>query len=166
VTTFYDEAATMTDTASGSVNGSGRSAVIVPASTIKPEVVTWRWPGRIAEGALTNTVGLPDQGKTLVYCDLTGRLSIGSPMPPEPRRAGAVASQRVLIMTLEDSLSHTIVPRLMKAGADLTMVDFVQMVQNADGSTSFLTLAEDLDVLSAALEAKQYGLVVVDGITG
>jgi hypothetical protein len=110
------------------VNGSGRSAVIVPAATITPEVVQWLWPGRLAIGALTNAVGLPDQGKTLLFCDLTGRLSVGSPMPPEPRRPGHVAPQRVLILTLEDSLSHTIVPRLMKAGADLTLVDFVQMV--------------------------------------
>jgi AAA domain len=69
-------------------------------------------------------------------------------------------------MTLEDSLSHTIVPRLIKAGADLDMIDFVQMVQNADGTLSLLTLAEDLDVLAAALEATRYALVVIDGITG
>jgi putative DNA primase/helicase len=144
----------------------GRAAIIVPASTISPEVVEWLWPGRLAVGALTNTVGLPDQGKTLVYCDVTGRLTIGSPMPPEPRRPGYTTPQRVLILTLEDSLSHTIVPRLMKAGADLALVDFVQMVRNTDGELSLLTLAEDLDVLGAALDGQRYGLVVVDGIAG
>jgi hypothetical protein len=74
--------------------------------------------------------------------------------------------QRVLILTLEDALGHTMVPRLMKAGANLDLVDFVQMVRGPDGSTSLLTLAEDLDVLASALESQQYALVVVDGITG
>jgi putative DNA primase/helicase len=148
------------------LNGSVRSAIVVPAASITPEVVAWIWPGRLAVGALTNVVGLPDQGKTLLFCDLTGRLSLGSPMPPAARRAGTTAPQRVLILTLEDSLSTTMVPRLMKAGADLALVDFVQMVRNPEGEPSLLTLAEDLDVLAATLDAKHYSLVVVDGITG
>jgi putative DNA primase/helicase len=148
------------------LNGSGRSAIIVPAASITPESVEWIWPGRLAVGALSNIVGLPDQGKTLMFCELTGRLSIGSLMPPAPRRAGDKDPQRVLILTLEDSLSTTMVPRLMKAGANLALVDFVQMVRNADGEPSLLTLAEDLDVLATALDTTRYALVVVDGITG
>ena len=84
-------------------------------------------------------------------------------MPPAARRR-VREPERVLILTLEDSLAATIVLRLIKAGADLAMVDFVRMVQNADGSTSLLTLAEDLDVLAKALEAKRYALVIVDGV--
>jgi hypothetical protein len=110
-------------------------------------------------------VGLPDQGKTLMYCDIVARLTTGSPMPPITS-ASVGDPQRALILTLEDSLAATIVPRLCKAGADLRMVDFVRMVQNIDGSTSLLTLAEDLDVLGAALTDCRYSLVIVDGITG
>jgi hypothetical protein len=146
--------------------GVGRQALIIPGSTIQPEAVRWLWPGRIGVGALTNAVGLPDQGKTLIFCDVTARISIGSPMPPEAKRSGIVAPQRVLILTIEDSLSMTIVPRLIRAGADLEMVDFVQMVRNATGATSLLTLAEDLDVLADAFRSWQYALVIVDGITG
>jgi putative DNA primase/helicase len=126
----------------------------------------WVWPGRLAVGALTNVVGLPDQGKTLLYCDLIARLSIGAPMPPEPRIADTAERRAALILTLEDSLSHTIVPRLLKAGADLGHIDFVQMVMDADGTSSPLTLAADLDVLADALERKRYAMVVIDGITG
>jgi len=149
-----------------SMNGTdSRHAVIIPASTITPEQIDWLWPGRIAIGALTNVVGLPDQGKTLLFCDTTARLTTGALMPPAGR-ARERAPQRVLILTLEDSLAATIVPRLIKAGADLELVDFIRMVQNPDGSTSLLTLAEDLDVLAATLSAQRYGLLVVDGITG
>ena len=159
-------AATMTEAPALSTNGAGRSAVIVPAATISPEDVEWIWPGRIVAAGLNNLVALPDQGKTLLCCDVAARLSIGSPMPPEPRRAGGGPAQRVMFLTLEDSLSNTIVPRLIKAGADLAMVDFVQMVRDADGQMSLLTLAADLDVLAAALDHQRYALVVVDGIMG
>jgi hypothetical protein len=142
-----------------------RAAVIVKASTVTPESVDWIWPGRIARGALVNVVGLPDQGKSLMFSDITARLTTGAPMPPEPRAAGT-SPQRVLILTLEDSWSTTLVPRLLRAGADLELVDFVRMVRNPDGETSILTLADDLDVLTLALESQQYALVVVDGITG
>jgi putative DNA primase/helicase len=161
-TTFYEAA---TDQHTNGATASSRQAVVIGASTITPEEMDWLWPGRLAVGALTNCVGLPDQGKSLVFTDITARLTIGSPMPPASRHRGQ-APQRVLVLTLEDSLSRTLVPRLMKAGADLALVDFVQMVRNADGQTSLLTLAEDLDVLGAALEAKRYALVIVDGITG
>jgi hypothetical protein len=143
-----------------------RAAVVISASTITPESVDWVWPGRLAIRTLTNLVGLPDQGKTLIFIDIAARLTDGSPMPPAPRRPGNRAPQRVLILTLEDSLRHTIVPRLIKARADLTLVDFVQMVRQPDGRPSFLTLAEDLDVLEAQLAAQTYALVVVDGVTG
>jgi putative DNA primase/helicase len=166
-TSFFDATATGQQHANGDQEAAvGRAAVVMNAATISPESMLWLWPGRIAVGALTNTVGNPDQGKTLLYCDLTGRLTAGSPMPPAPHRAGATTPQRVLILTLEDSLGTTIVPRLLKARADLALVDFVQMVRNADGELSVLTLAEDIDVLDATLSAQRYGLVVVDGIAG
>jgi hypothetical protein len=54
-----------------------RAAVIVKASTVTPESVDWIWPGRIARGALANVVGLPDQGKSLMFSDITSRLTTG-----------------------------------------------------------------------------------------
>lgn len=76
------------------LNGDGgRRAVVVSAATITPEDMTWLWPGRLAVGALTNTVGLPDHGKTLLFCDLAGRLSTGSPIP---RSSGDPGSSRPL----------------------------------------------------------------------
>jgi hypothetical protein len=159
--TFYDAAA--------AVNGAAplaRVAVIRRASEIAPEVIDWLWPGRTASRALTNLVGLPDQGKTLIYCDLAGRITTGSPLPPARRQPGQQPAGRVLILTNEDSLSTTLVPRLVKAGADLERVDFVQMVRDAEGRESLFTLTEDLAALQVALSTTGYTLVVFDGITG
>jgi putative DNA primase/helicase len=163
---FY---AAATHTAQQNQNGaapSGRTAVIVEASSIIPEEVAWLWPGRLARGALTNCVGLPDQGKSLIFTDLAARITTGAPMPPAPRIVDPDQAARVLIMTAEDAFSYTLVPRLIKAGANLTCVDFVRMVKDAEGHMSLLTLETDLDALAVALQAKAYRLMVVDGIAG
>jgi hypothetical protein len=141
-------------------------AIIVRASDVVPEQLTWLWPGRLAVGALTNVVGLPDQGKSLIYTDIAARVSTGSLMPPAPHHPGALPARRVLILTQEDPLATTVIPRLMKAGADLTRIDILQMVRDADDQISVVTLSNDLDVLAATLEAEQHGLQIVDGIAG
>ncbi len=144
----------------------GRAAILVPASSVTPKPITWVDPGRLAVGALTMGVGLPDQGKTLVACDYMARLSVGSPLPPAAAVAGRGASRRSLMLTNEDTLASTIVPRLSQAGADLTKISFVQMVRDADGALSLLTLERDIDALEHAIETEHPALVVVDGIIG
>ena len=143
-----------------------RAAIVIRADTVTPESMTWLDPGRLAVGALTMGVGLPDQGKTLIACDLMARMTAGMPLAPAPRRPGLVAPRRVLMLTNEDTLATTIVPRLIKAGADLSLVTFIQMVRGADGAVSLLTLQDDLDALEAAIEHERPELVTIDGLVG
>jgi hypothetical protein len=144
----------------------GRAAIVVRGDTVNPESMTWLDPGRLAVGALTMGVGLPDQGKTLITCDLMARMTAGSLLAPAPRCPGVAPPRRVLMLTNEDTLASTIVPRLIKAGADLSLVTFIQMVRDADGAVSLLTLQDDLDALEAALEHEGPELVAIDGLAG
>jgi hypothetical protein len=144
----------------------GRHAVMVSAATVAPEVMTWLDPGRLAIGALTMMVGLPDQGKTLVAVDLAARVTTGCPMAPAARRPDVVDRRHVIILTNEDVIATTMVPRLIAADADLTQVTFIRMVRDAEGAVSLLTLDQDLDVLEAAIEQLHPALVVIDGIVG
>jgi putative DNA primase/helicase len=109
---------------------------------------------------------LPDQGKTLLACDMAARSSVGSPLAPAPRRPGERPPQRVLIMTNEDTLATTMVPRLLQAGADLEQISFIQMVRDPEGAVSLLTLQDDLDALERALVTMRPALVVIDGVVG
>lgn len=152
------------DKRSPTESGGERSLEIINASTITPTHTEWLWPGRLAVGELTNCVGLPDQGKSLVCLDVAARLSIGSPMPPARRRPGAGTPRRVLILADEDSVSSTHVPRLLKAGADLDQIDFVKMVRDAQGRPSMLTLDKDLDLLERLTRERSYGVVILDGL--
>jgi putative DNA primase/helicase len=143
-----------------------RHAIIVGADSITPEAVTWIDPGRLAEGALTMAVGLPDQGKSLLCCDLAARLSTGSPLAPTPWVPDQGPRRRVLILTIEDTLKTTMIPRLIAAGADRTQISFIQMVRDADGAVSILTLEKDLDALAEAIETEHPTLVILDGLVG
>jgi putative DNA primase/helicase len=88
------------------------------------------------------------------------------PLPPAPRTRDVVDRRRVLMLTNEDILASTIVPRLNVAGADLDRISFIQMVRDGDGAVSLLTLGKDLDALEDAIKTEQPALVVIDGLVG
>src|SRR5262249_34141398 len=110
-------------------------------------------------------VGLPDQGKTLIAVDVSARLTVGSPLAPDPCRPGVQPPRRGVVCTNEDTLS-VIRARLEKAGADLAMIDFIQMVRAAHGGMSPLGLSEDLDAIEDTVASRQPALLIVDGIMG
>jgi putative DNA primase/helicase len=56
----------------------------------------------------------------------------------------------VIMVTAEDSLDHTVVPRLRAAGADLERVKFLTSIKVDDKERSFL-LGEDLEELEKAI---------------
>lgn len=87
------------------------------ASTIGMRRARWTWSGRIPAGALTLLAGREGIGKSTVWAHLAAQMTRG-------RLDGEFAGQprAVLVAATEDSWAHTLVPRLVAAGADLTMV--------------------------------------------
>lgn len=128
---------------------------LVPASTINPETPTWLWPGRIPLQAITLLVGEGGLRKTTLACEVTARVTRG--------QFGRPAAS-VIFASVEDSTSHTLVPRLTTAGADLDRVYFVRMV--AEGFETGLTFPEDLPELESAIVDKDAALLVLDPLVG
>jgi hypothetical protein len=67
----------------------------------------------------------------------------------------------VIYVTFEDSWKFTIVPRLMAAGADLSLV-YRAEVQVTDGDTYSLSLPADNELLQEAITGHRVALVVID----
>src|SRR5262245_51442405 len=90
-------------------------------SDVEAKPVEWFWRGWIPYKAVTLLDGDPGLGKSTLTLDLAARASRGFCMPPD-----AGVSDRdpvhVLLLSAEDSLEHTIRPRLGAAGADVTKV--------------------------------------------
>lgn len=136
-----------------------RRLVPVRASSVKPARLRWLWDDRIPLGELTLLAGREGLGKSTVAIDLAAQVTRGE-LPGEyfgrPRHVVYVAS--------EDSREHTIVPRLIAAGADLDRVSFIDIAR-IDGSMDRLVLPLDTEGLAEFLNHVGVGLTVLDAAT-
>jgi hypothetical protein len=141
--------------------GGARRLVVIPASSIKPRPVLWGWQERAPAGHLTLLAGREGIGKSLFVIDLTARVTRGT-------LAGVFYGRprAVFYCATEDSWQHTIVPRLIAAGADLDLVYRVEVqtieAQSAPGITVELSLPRDCGLLAAEIEQRDVAMVVLD----
>jgi len=120
----------------------------VRASDIKPTTVKWLWPGRFALGKLGIIAGLPDEGKGLLFYYIIARITRGRPWPCGE---GTAPLGNVILLTAEDDLQDTVIPRLIAAGADRARVEILRMVPNGNGKRMF-SLVTDLEMLRQKIE--------------
>ena len=102
-------------------SGGRARAYLLNLAQVPPARLRWLWPGRLPLGKLAILDGLPGVGKSLVQVDIIARLTTGRPMPDgtQPELDGP---GNVVVVTAEDDLADTLVPRLLAAGADLKRV--------------------------------------------
>src|SRR5476651_1994147 len=90
-----------------------RHIILTKASQIKPRPVFWLWKNRLALGTLGLLAGRQGVGKSTLAYWVAARLTRG-----ELYGTYFGTPKAVLICAAEDSWEHTIVPRLIAAGAD------------------------------------------------
>lgn len=132
-------------------------ALGVLLADVRPERVSWLWPGYLPCGKLVVIDGDPGLGKSALTLDLAARLTTGQPFPD-----GSMTEPRgVLLLSAEDGLADTIRPRLDAAGADLTKVLALTGIPEGDGERP-VTLPDDLPTIEQAIQRISAGLVVID----
>ena len=133
----------------------GRRVILTPLSEIKVRRAKWLWNERIAVGTLSLVAGREGIGKSTVVIEQAARITRGE-LPGEyfgsPRA--------VFICATEDSFEHTIVPRIMAHGADLSKVYRVEIM--VDSIHSGLSLPVDNHALERAIEDKCAALLILD----
>lgn len=135
-----------------------RRLVVTPASQIKARAVRWLWEGRLPFGELTLEAGREGIGKSTVAYDIAAQVTRG-------RLAGCCQGQprAVIVVTGEDSWEHTIVPRLLAAGADLELVVRVN-VEMRDLGTMELSLPDDIAELDQVVRELDAALILLDPV--
>lgn len=133
-----------------------RRVMLTRASEIKPRRVIWLWEMRIALGTIALLAGPEGLGKSTLIAWSIALITRGQ-LPGE--NFGNPKS--VLVCATEDSWEHTIVPRLMAAGADLDRVYRVE-VKTADRFLTGLTLPRDLAQLEILAVQTDAALLVLD----
>lgn len=96
---------------------------LTPAANIKPRPVWWLWKNRLALGTLGLLAGREGAGKSTLAYWITARLTQGELYGYYYGKPKAV-----LVVAAEDSWEHTIVPRLIAAGANLNLVHRVEVL--------------------------------------
>lgn len=133
------------------------SAQTVSLVDVRPERVSWIWDGRIALGKVNILQGDPGLGKTLLAGEIIACVSTGAPLP----FSGSFGPADVVLMTAEDGLSDTIVPRLIAAGADLSRITALTTVRRK-GKECFPTLLRDVDLIESVVRQRNAKLVFID----
>ena len=109
--------------------------------------------------------GDPGLGKGLMLVQVATNLSRGLPFLDQLGRPTVYADvdgpQSTLILTAEESLEYTMVPRLIKAGADRRYIKFLTGWLSEDGTEHAFDL-QHLPVLVQAIEAVRPVLVILD----
>jgi putative DNA primase/helicase len=134
----------------------------VLASQVKPEKVDWLWKNHIPLGAMTLLDGDPGRGKSCITLDLAARVTKGWGMPDGSD--AQLPTRGVVVISLEDSISRAILPRLIAAGADLERVRIIEGITGSDGTERLVTVTEDLLPIHKAIHAMDAALVIVDPV--
>lgn len=134
-----------------------RVVTFTRASDIKPRRVIWLWKGRLALGTLGLLAGREGLGKSTLGYWLAARLTQG-----ELYGEYQGTPKSVIVCATEDSWEHTIVPRLIAAGADLERVYRVEVIRTDLGVHGSLSLPRDLPALARQAAEVDSALMLLD----
>lgn len=135
--------------------------VVVNAAEVEPEEIQWLWQGRLALGKVSLIAGQPSTGKTTISHSIVAIVTSGGQWPFSQYRA---QRGRAVILTAEDDLADTVIPRLMAAGADRSRISVIQSV--AGEHPKSFSLAADLHQLDGFLqEQPDTRLIVFDPLS-
>ncbi|WP_179293487.1 AAA family ATPase [Mycobacterium intracellulare] len=133
-------------------------------SDVKPERVTWLWPGWLPRGKPVTLDGDPGLGKSTLSDEFAAVVTTGGQWPDGTR---CEYPGSVLLMSAEDGLADTVRPRLDAAGADVTKVHAIEGIPLVDEDGERVlrppTLA-DVVALEGAIAETDARLLVVDVI--
>jgi putative DNA primase/helicase len=141
----------------------------IRASDVTPKRVDAIWKDaiggiRLARGEHTMIAGESGLGKSQIALAMAATITTGGHLPCGEGRAPLGS---VIILAAEDSIEHTMVPRLIAARADLKRIHFVQAVVTNDGNgRRMFSFQADLDKLKALIQGTNDAeLVIIDPVT-
>jgi DNA polymerase bacteriophage-type len=136
--------------------------VLVCAADVVPRRMDWLWQGHILRGSQELLTGIPGNGKSQIHCTFAALVSTGDAWPDG---CNGAPPGNVIMLTAEDCLDQTMVPRLIAAGADRNRVFILKKIRKDNKERMFL-LGEDLEELERMIvQLGDVRLVTIDPIT-
>ena len=136
--------------------------VLVRAADIVPRALDWLWQGHILRGSQELLTGVPGGGKSQIHCAFVAYVTTGGAWPDG---CNGAPPGNVIMLTAEDCLDQTIVPRLIAAGANRDRVFLLKKIRRDNKERMFL-LGEDLEELERIIaKTGDVRLITIDPIT-
>jgi putative DNA primase/helicase len=140
----------------------GWSSIIKPMSEMEIEETEWFWDGRVPKGGLTLLGGIQGHGKTYVALGMAKAYSVGEPLPDS-----TVCEQgKTLIISTEDGVTNTLMPRLKAMGADLSQILAVNFDQVTDRGDVPNLVWDIKDLEHKVIVPNDIGLIICDPLVG
>ena len=142
----------------------GRQLVMRTAADIEPQTREWVWKGRLALGEHTMLAGEPGTGKSQLSIAIVAAVTTGGPWPCGE---GQAPLGSVVMLSAEDNIPKTVIPRLIAAGADRKRVHIVEGTRDTKrGRNQSFNLQSDLDLLERMIAAVgDVRLVYIDPVS-
>lgn len=139
--------------------------VMVSLGTVKEEQVEWLWQERIPQGKITLLVGDPGLGKSFLSLYMAAKVTTGSPWPDIPDKNITIGS--VVILSAEDDVNDTILPRLKTAGANVNKIIAIQGVKHKDEKNKhYFDLTKHIPQLEKAVKTMlDVKLIIIDPLS-
>jgi hypothetical protein len=134
-------------------------------SEVRGKVLRWLWQRRLPLGKLTTLDGDLCLGKSMLALDIAARVSSGQEMPDGT--PGIDGGAGVVLIAPDDGLADTILPRLQRAGADLSRIVSIGTILATDAQTGHpyrrpFRLPDDRDLLLEVMARVHAKLVLID----
>jgi hypothetical protein len=150
------------DEANDNQTTNNREIGLVCAADVQMRPIEWLWSNHLARGKLTILSGPSDLGKSQISIDWAARLSNGGEWPD----GDGAPIGNAIILSSEDAIEDTIVPRLNGADAKLERVHLLSFVKTTDGADCTFSLQQDLQQLGEKIRAiGNVLLVIIDPVT-
>lgn len=138
-----------------------RVVMIRCGADIKPQAISWLWPGWLPAGKLTILAGAAGTGKTTLALALAAVITAGGNWPDG---TASKALGNVLIWSSEDVAEDTLVPRLIASGADLNRCHFIEGIAQNGESVPFDPSQDIVELHRAAAAMGGVSLLLIDPI--
>jgi putative DNA primase/helicase len=152
--------------ASGAKEGGCVALNIMEAHSIITEELRWLWPFRVPAFKVTLFAGKGGCGKSTVVIDIISRVTRGRDWPDGTKNVWG--AKMVLMAFTEDDASDTVVPKLVAAGADLSLIKIISKVSGIMEGKAYrrpFNLKDDMKLLEKALkENPDIALIALDPI--
>ncbi|WIB68072.1 AAA family ATPase [Curtobacterium sp. MCBD17_035] len=139
-----------------------RQLVLTSMADVEPERQLFLWTGRIPMGTATIFAGRGGEGKSTFSLWLASHVTRGT---LDGEHQGAPG--RVLLVGHEDDLATIVVPRLLAANADMSLVSSVKVRTVVEGFEldEVPSLVDDLARIREAVQRTNARLIIVDPLT-